>query len=209
MNEDYLWDKSGENEEIEQLESSLKSFRSNAAPPKLPAKTFVVDHELTKPKSPSRFFRLTFASLACIALFAVSIGVFRFMQTEKLETVLINTEETQKLEKTLTAKKVLVNEEPPKEIVPEKAPETKQKITKTLYISKTKPRKRVYRASSRISKRPKRAKTVEARPKENEQKKDTIILTKEEKDAYDQLMRALTITSSKLKIVKDKVKGAE
>ena len=42
-----------------------------------------------------------------------------------------------------------------------------------------------------------------------ETKSNEIALTKEEKYAYDQLMLALSITSSKLKIVKDKANGIE
>lgn len=37
----------------------------------------------------------------------------------------------------------------------------------------------------------------------------TLVLTKEEADAYRQLMTALTITSTNLKIVKDKLDGTE
>jgi hypothetical protein len=40
-------------------------------------------------------------------------------------------------------------------------------------------------------------------------KKSDVQLTKEEQYAYDQLMLALSITSSKLKLVKDKVEGFE
>ncbi len=40
-------------------------------------------------------------------------------------------------------------------------------------------------------------------------KKPTVRLSKEEKYAYDQLMLALSITSSKLKLVKDKIEGIE
>ena len=42
-----------------------------------------------------------------------------------------------------------------------------------------------------------------------EVKKPTVILTKEEKFAYDQLMLALSVTSSTFKKVKDKVEGVE
>jgi len=40
-------------------------------------------------------------------------------------------------------------------------------------------------------------------------KKPAVKLTKEEKYAYDQLMLALSITSSKLRLVSDKVSGGE
>ena len=42
-----------------------------------------------------------------------------------------------------------------------------------------------------------------------ETKKPTVKLTKEEKYAYDQLMLALSVTSSKLKLVTDKIDGIE
>ena len=39
MNEDYLWDKTGEDPEIEKLENALQVFRyKETAPPALPAK---------------------------------------------------------------------------------------------------------------------------------------------------------------------------
>jgi hypothetical protein len=44
---------------------------------------------------------------------------------------------------------------------------------------------------------------------QNIETKKPEALTKEEKYAYDQLMLALSITSSKLKMVKDKVAGVE
>ncbi|MBA4125206.1 MAG: hypothetical protein H0X72_22425 [Acidobacteria bacterium] len=40
-------------------------------------------------------------------------------------------------------------------------------------------------------------------------KKPTVKLTKDEKYAYDQLMLALSITSSKLKLVEEKIYGVE
>ncbi len=42
-----------------------------------------------------------------------------------------------------------------------------------------------------------------------EDKKPKVKLTKEEKYAYDQLMLALSITSSKLKLVTDKIENVE
>ena len=41
MKEDYLWDKTGSDPEIEKLENALKAFRyQETAPPELPAKNY-------------------------------------------------------------------------------------------------------------------------------------------------------------------------
>ena len=74
MKEDYLWDKSGENAEIQGLENALKAFRfEESAPPVLPQKVFVVEKE-----EPRRWFRFGFAFAAfAAALMVVSIVWFQ------------------------------------------------------------------------------------------------------------------------------------
>jgi hypothetical protein len=57
MKEDYLWNKTGSDAEIEKLENALKAFRFEAQePPALPTKVTSSDE-----KRPFSFFKLGFA----------------------------------------------------------------------------------------------------------------------------------------------------
>ena len=82
MKEDYLWNKTGSDPEIERLENALKAFRyQQIAPPVLPAK--VVPFER---KSPRGVLRLSLAFASFAALLIVWLGVwlnFSGMQNEK------------------------------------------------------------------------------------------------------------------------------
>src|SRR5215203_3432846 len=77
MKEDYLWDKTGEDLEIQGLENALKAFRyEESAPPPLPQKVFTLE----KPKH-GRFFGFRFAFAAFAAAFVVMILSIFWLQT--------------------------------------------------------------------------------------------------------------------------------
>ena len=85
------------------------------------------------------------------------------------------------------------------------------KITKTIYkpkiiTSRSKIKRKKFNRKSIYKKAitPKKAKR-----KKPEAKVELSELTAEERYAYDQLMKALAITSSNLRIVKDKVNGLD
>jgi hypothetical protein len=72
--------------------------------------------------------------------------------------------------------------------------------------------KRYEKSEPKIQKRNYKVQKLIYKPKSKKQKfeKDQIVkLTAEEKAAYDKLMLALSITGSKLKIVKDKVQNSD
>lgn len=199
MKEDYLWDKTGQDIEIERLENALKAFRyQETAPPALPAKIIPFEK-----KTRWSFFRLSFASATFAALMFVCLGVWfqfsnntievgrDFAQTKITETATDSTE---------TA-----------------APPIDRKVSGEIEFKKADnfvagkvgmPKQSVTRNAVKIHK------IVPTNPRQNnltaqniEVKKLPVKLTKEEKYAYDQLMLALSITSSKLKLVSDKVDG--
>mgnify|MGYP000140211993 CR=1 FL=1 len=177
---DYLWDKTGEDAEIEQLEKSLQVFRyqeSNA--PLLPKKIAV-----TKPKY--SFFSLRFAlSLAaCLALLLGGLIIWQrvFYKQDLAQTAINQTA------KDFTIELITVPAKP--DII--QVPQTSNLVERPTQISY---REKVSNPVMQPTKKKKAA------PK--------VVLTAEEKYAYDQLMLALSITSSKFKEVQDKVNGAD
>ena len=189
MKEDYLWNKTGEDPEIERLENALAVFRyQETAPPALPAK--IIPFERNTPRG---FFRLAFAFAVCVAVAIISLGVWLQISSDKIEVV----KDSTKTIAPLIAKK-LVDEtsvKKPNDSIVEKVKIQKQTAERKI-IKVRKVIQPIVRQNKLI------ARNVEV-------KKPTVRLTKEEKFAYDQLMLALSITSSKFKLVRDKVEGVE
>ncbi len=189
MKKDYLWDKTGEDPEIQRLENALQVFRyRETAPPALPAKVIPFEK-----KTPRKFFRLAFAFAACAAFLIVSLGVWLQILTEKIEVTKDSTETTAPQ----VSKKVSdeIAAEKPDDLIVKKVEVPKQSAEqKIIKVRKLVP------ASVRQNKPI--AQNVQV-------KKSTVRLTKDEKYAYDQLMLALSITSSKLKLVEEKIYGVE
>jgi hypothetical protein len=189
MKEDYLWDKTGEDPEIQKLENALQVFRyKEIAPPALPAKIIPFER-----KTPRKFFRLAFAFAGCAAFVVVSLGVWLQISSETNEVAKDSTETTAPL----VSKKVSdeIADEKPDDLIVKKVEVPKQfaeqKITKVRRLVPA-----IVRQNKTI------AQNVQV-------KKPTVKLTKDEKYAYDQLMLALSITSSKLKLVEEKIYGVE
>ena len=189
MNEDYLWNKTGKDPEIERLENALDVFRyQETAAPALPAKIIPFER-----KAPRGFFRLGFAFAACAAFSVISLGVWLQISSNKIEVVKDSTE-------TIAP-----------QIDEKVADETSVKKPNDLIVEKVKfPKQTAGRKIIKVGK------VVQPIVRQNklmarnvEVKKPIVRLTKEEKFAYDQLMLALSITSSKFKLVRDKVEGVE
>ncbi len=197
MKEDYLWDKTGSDAEIEKLENALQIFRyEESAPPIIPAKVLPF-----KKESPRRAFPLLRAIAACLALASISLGVWTLISNTKNE---IAGEVSQKpvfnAEIANPVAPVSENEPPAKPGV-----DDNPVFTKTVYIEpKSKTKSLLVNKSG--SNNAKRNRTTARKIKNSEK---TVRLTEEEKYAYDQLMLALSITSSKLNMVKQTVDGAE
>jgi len=189
MKEDYLWNKMGEDPEIERLENALAVFRyQETAPPALPAK--IIPFERNTPRG---FFRLAFAFAVCVAVAIISLGVWLQISSDKIEVVkdsikTIAPQIAKKLADENSVKK-------PNDSIVEKVKIQKQTAERKI-IKVRKVIQPIVRQNKLI------ARNVEV-------KKPTVRLTKEEKFAYDQLMLALSITSSKFKLVRDKVEGVE
>lgn len=188
MENDYLWDKTGEDKEIERLEGALKQFRYQpTAPPVLPVKILQ-----TEEKPRFSFFNLRFAvaSFASLAILLVGLGIWSQFSNDKIEDVA-------DLSKPIVA---------PIEIPTEPIVEPKIRPTQRIVrVAETKP---IQPKSVAI---PQPIKIVFRQTKSAPKVKPNkaVLLTPEEKYAYDQLMLALSITGKQLKEVKDKANSVE
>lgn len=182
MKEDYLWNKTGEDAEIQGLENALKAFRyTETAPPELPQKVFTV--EKAKPR---KFFRFGFAFAAFAAFAVIFFAVWFQLADNKLPVIETVAETTPPPSVDKVADEKIIKT--PDQFAPVKVVETTPKI----------------RRDSAPNMRPNKAVRQIIKVKE-----PTETLTAEERYAYNQLMLALSITGSKLKIVKDKIDGIE
>jgi len=189
MKEDYLWNKTGEDPEIERLENALAVFRyQETAPPALPAK--IIPFERNTPRG---FFRLAFAFAVCVAVAIISLGVWLQISSDKIEVV----KDSIKTIAPQIAKK-LVDETSVKK--------SNDSIVEKVKIQKQTAERKIIKVRKVVQPIVGQNKLIARNVKV---KKPTVRLTKEEKFAYDQLMLALSITSSKFKLVRDKVEGVE
>lgn len=185
MNEEYLWNKQGADAEIERLENSLKALRyQENAPPALPAKQLDFEEKRARRWFP---FAFAFAASAAIVLLAF-VFLFRFAENapEKAE----NFTETPAPP---VAEKA-VSQNPPAAIEKDEAAPVKR----TEFTAAKSRRSNLPKSVVKVSEKQSAPKTSAKKP--------AIKLTDEEKYAYGQLMLALSITNSKLNIVKDKMK---
>ena len=171
--DEYLWNKTGSDPEIERIEAALKSFAYRpAGPPVLHAKQMMLN-------PPRRsLFRLSFSfAVGLLALAALGLA-WLLLRNERpaVQQAAVQT----RLETPVTTVRT--------EVVAPVVAES-PKVSPPNFQ-----RKRTLRQRQRVS--------DAIRPQ-------TLVLTSEEADAYRQLMTALSITSTNLKIVKDKMDGTE
>jgi hypothetical protein len=182
MNDEYVWNRTGRNVEIEALENALNTYRyKETAAPALPAKGLALPERV-----PRRLFKLGFA-FAGTAFAAVVLTIIWFQLPG-------NPAEREDSQNIATAQAdFAVNHD---EIFPSRKIEVPAPIAKHDLVR--------IRETNHVAIRP--VKTVAQKTKSSN---PPVKLTKDEEYAYDQLMLALSITSSKLKIVKDKVDGID
>lgn len=171
--DEYLWNKTGSDPEIERIESALKGLAYRpTVPPEMPAKAFV----FTAPRRSLFRFSISFAT-ACLALVVIG-SAWLLLRNERPATqqVAAKTDRSEPVTAIRTEAAAPPLAASPKISAPSVPPR---------------------RAAAP---RPAPAKAI--RPQ-------TLVLTKEEADAYRQLMTALSITSTNLKIVKDTLDGTE
>ena len=186
MKEDYLWDKTGNDAEIENLENALAVFRyKETAAPALPAKILPF-----KKEKKQRF--LPFAIAACAALAAISSGIWLHSSNDKTPADSIGII-AQRDEVAIPNHSII------------QTPDYKN-VSK-VETHKQFPKEKIFKLKKVVPAIARQNRTVFNNSKPA--KPETIRLTKEEKYAYNQLMLALSITGSKLKMVKDKVEGSE
>ncbi len=195
-NDNYLWDKSGSDPEIERLELALKIFRGQGIEPPAIVPEFAPMQFVPRETNSRGRFSFGIVSFACFMLAVFGLGVFLFngnyyeraanKTPGDLKPSMSQTNNA-KTEKPLIEERSLNTEI--REDVPVDLPAVKARYRKAKRNSSTK------RKILRTKVPPPKAQSLE--------------LTAEEKYAYEQLMLALSITSSNLKAVKDKVRGSE
>jgi hypothetical protein len=154
---------------------------------------FLLPYCLFERKTPRKFFQLAFAFTACAAFVIVSLGVWLQISSEKIEVAKDSTETTASQ----------VSNKVSDEIADEKLDDL---IVKKIEVPKQSSEQKIVMVRKLVPAIVRQNKTIA----QNVQvKKPTVKLTKDEKYAYDQLMLALSITSSKLKLVEEKIYGVE
>lgn len=195
---DYLWDKTGSNPEIEKLEKALQIFRyEEIAPPVIPAKIL----PFVKKKSARKSFPFLRAIAACLALASISLGVWILVSNTNKEIA------GDVLQEFVVEPKVAnpINRASENQTPAKPQVNDKPTLQKTLHIEQKSAPKSVL-TSKLGAKNAGRNRVSVQRSKDAEK---IIRLTEEEKYAYEQLMLALSITSKKLKLVKEKIDGTE
>jgi hypothetical protein len=179
MNEEYLWSKTGRDEEIERLEGVLSVLRceETETPGFSTARSNVVG--FTRAKATNIFILAMAASI----LVAVGIGLWWAVP----EAGRRSSEQAQHS---------APDGVEPKPVVSDRSPDTGA----TVEIAAVRPERRTKPAIA-VAKR---------KPRLSSRDAGTPRLTREEEYAYSQLLLALSITSSKLQVVRDTIDaGAE
>lgn len=182
MKNDYLWDKTGTDPEIERLEGLLAEFRYSVDPA---AASNVIEFP---GRVRSDLKPWIFSIAACIAVAASALGLWSFYLTggdaAASDVAQVQTE----------------TEEVVLPVIPLAEPETKTKVTAV------NPRSPTAARPQKASLRSRSGRAVQQRIKEAHA---PSALTKEERFAYNQLMLALSITSSNLQTVRRSIDGNE
>jgi hypothetical protein len=182
MNDEYLWQKTGADPDIEKLEQKLAVFRYREAPLNAP----LIEKAAGTAEVPRWRISLAFAFAGSVmAALLVAVVFISIAKNSDDETVFVAGPELE----VASPPPAAVEEEkiaPAPKVVPQFAHSTPRSVTRP------KPDKE------------RRPKTKDLRPHSS-----VAALTQEERYAYRQLMLALSISSSKLKIVQDTINGNE
>lgn len=184
MNEDYLWDKTGSDPEIQKLENALRGFGyRETSPPQLPAKVVAFNR-----KPSLMFFRYGMAAAACLVFFAATFGIWLqfFSGPDK-----VSIDPADRLNDTQTIHNPAAKDPGPPKSIGDLKPPSKRSFTEAS------------RPAPHIKNR------NIAKAQNSRLPKPAVKLTKEEEFAYEQLKLALSITGSKLKLIKDKVESGD
>ncbi len=182
MKEEYLWDKTGNNPEIERFEDLLSEFRYSEV---ARTESNIVEFPSRSKAVPQPWI---FAMAACLLVGAIAIGVWNLVKPA-IEATPVQTAQGTRPDSIM---------EKPGVATP--IAEIDMNSTST-YMP------RPIAGVRRINTSPRHKYTTVARKRRHSS--GATNLTKEEKYAYGQLMLALSITSSKLQIVKDSINGVD
>ncbi len=177
---DYLWNHEGSDPEIEELERLLRPMRHKATV--LPE----IEHMTGERRSWRKYL-----PMVAVPAFAAVIVVAVWIQTgdTQIQTVSAPALNAEQNDHTVPGT------EKPKAVIDQLEQSTKPVHKQSRRISGV----RVENGRPAVKNRVSRKHDPSSQPE----------LTREEREAYQQLIRALSITSSKLKLVKDKVEGTE
>ncbi len=215
MKQDYLWHKSGEDKEIAELENALAAFRyKESALPALPAKILPFQPKTVEKiviEKPRR--RFSYALAACAAAILIAFGITFQIAPDKTATA-------NDLAQSLSVNQPINDEINDENQIDSAADDETFALENVEASPQIEVSKRIIKQFKNTidgqTAKPRVVKTRQSVFNENktnvrkpETENSSARLTDEEKHAYDQLMLALSITSSKLKIVKDKVDGVE
>jgi hypothetical protein len=189
----YLWDKTGSDPEIEALESTLASFRpSVSAPPRIAGEEQIAE--------PVRgFFRIPFAikfAMAGAAALLILLGVAGAFRLAFID----GSKASIDFSGPAKVKAVEIPDLPSSD-GQKYGPAVARSVASSPKHENRKPRRIRVSTASRNSV----AKTASSDPPADQ----LASLTAEERHAYDQLMLALSITSSRLRMVQDIADGNE
>lgn len=193
---DYLWDKKGSDEEIEKLETSLRVFSSDSNEP-------LLNSEVASESwfsGLSAFWKLAPALASCVVLGFVLLSPTAFEDTENPGSQIV----AGTLGGTVFEKSADSASPKPDLTRPEE-------VSVPVQTASARVKKRVVRRVSKVSRRSPAAgrKTM---PKRQPKARKAVIspgdpITPEERAAFEELKKALAITSSNLSILKEKVNG--
>ena len=187
MNDEYLWQKTGKDPEIESLENALAVFRYREDPPPSPPVEKAVS--LVRPSRWRISLPLAFAT--CVGIAVLAVGLQQAIKDSSEDAA-------GKLEEIVFVQGSTDAEELPPPVQPPAPPSQKSDRPTTPSGIR---RPKLGRTNAAFRRKPK---VKDGAPK------DTIAaLTKEERFAYRQLMLALSITGSQLKIVKNTIDGSD
>lgn len=184
MENDYLWNKTGKDHEIERLEKTLREFRYQpTATPVLPPIILDLGKKSERARFRSYFLRLAFATTGLVVA-AVSIWLLTRIQPTRF----VGVEEYSSPERVLLSQR--------KRVPDATVQRAETTVTPTKYAKPDGNEQNI--------------RTVAFRPKSKRVRATkTPRFSIEEQTAFNQLMLALSITGSKLREVKDKVNGID
>ncbi len=187
MENDYLWKKTGNDAEIQGLEDLLSEFRfDQKGVNKIPSATLA-----SVEPTPRRKFVLSFAFAGFASLLILSFGFWVLFSASEQEMV-------SSVNEPIVAAEPLALPHSPVEVKTPEVVENPNVIKVKYKVS----RKRIPARLVDFKVKAQRDNLKSAGPKK-------IILTDEERLAYNKLMLALSITSAKLNLVRTKVEGID